>query len=504
MLAPLFARLFGRTKRHPIEKSPRRGPAVRLRAEALETREVPASLVWTNATGTGLFALGANWYDLDADCAPLLQPGQGDAIYFDGAVSNADCVGLTGAIAKTPKLGEPLGPLGEYASVNLVNGYAGTVTTFGGFATGGLVLTSGALSQPWGSLSDVRVSEFFHWTGGTLGGTHADPDHPDFAASNSTLRLMAGSVSHIDPGAGRTVATGDTLSFEGAGGVGSTATFHSGSLHFAGGLGVVVNQWCAVTAEAQPATVTFVDTPQPLAVAKFIRVKAGGKVYVRGAGTFDSAIPVLNYGTFQVEGGATALIRGAVALGNPATDPSFYQDGDGAAIKIENGSKLATEKGLSFLGGTLATLERANPPQGFAQTATVAGKVSLTSGHVYINQGTDPHVFGTLVFESDVWLGAVTLHVVVDGRAPGTGDAGKSDLFDFRACLRDGLAQPVLKIKTVNVPQGGLNQNQMWEFVKAANPIAAHKPTVVSETQGVNFQVIDVNQNKWWRLEPVA
>jgi hypothetical protein len=272
---------------------------------------------------------------------------------------------------------------------------------------------------------------------------------------------------------------------------------------------VAIDAFCTVHAEVKPAAVTFVDTPQPGPMAKFIRVKSGGKMYVSGAagaggGTFDSTLPVMNYGLFQVERNATAVIRGAIALGNPATDPSFYQDSENAAIKIENGSKLVTEKGLSFLNGTLATLAKSDPPHGFAQTATIVGKVSLTSGHVYINQGAGPHVFGTLVFESDVWLGAVTLHLVVDGRAPGTGDAGKSDLFDFRASLLDGLAQPVLKVKTVNVPQDGLNQNQTWEFVKAANPITAPKPTVVSETEGVSFQIIDVNQNRGWWLKPTA
>jgi hypothetical protein len=98
----------------------------------------------------------------------------------------------------------------------------------------------------------------------------------------------------------------------------------------------------------------------------------------------------------------------------------------------------------------------------------------------------------------------VTLHVVLDGRAPGTGDAGKSDLFDFKAGLLDGIAQPVVKVATVNVPQGGLNQNQMWEFVRVANPIEALKPTVVSETMGTNYQVIDTDQNHRWWFKPTA
>jgi hypothetical protein len=507
MSAHLFARLLRRTTHHPTE-NPRSSRSTRLRVELLEAREVPANLVWTNTAGDGNFGSVGNWLNLDTGLVALLPPGINDDLYFDGNVSHEGCAGLTEAM-RYSRFGIPIGPPGEYNSVNLVNGYSGTVVTLTGFTTRALTIESGALAQPLGSLSDVRVSQFFDWTGGVVGVSHANTSHPGFIASDSTLYLMGSSLSIIDPSAGGTVATGSTLSFENTNGIGSTATFHSGTVNFVGGAGVVIDALCTVTAETKPAAVTFVDTPQPGSAAKYLRVKAGGKMYVRSeveatGGTFDSAIPVMNYGLFQVEKNATAVIRGAVSLGNPATDPSFYQDSETAAIKIENGSKLVTDKGLSFLGGTLATLAKANPPQGFVQKATIAGKVSLSSGHVYINQGTDPHVFGTLVFESDVWLGAVTLHVVVDGRPPGTGDAGKSDLFDFRACLRDGLAQPVLSVKTINVPEGGVNQNQTWEFVKAAHPITAPKPTVVSETEGVTYQVIDVDQNRGWWLKPTT
>jgi hypothetical protein len=520
MFSPLFARLLRHHSRTPAEpnRASSRGPT-RLRVEALEPREVPAHLVWTNATGTGFFGIGANWFNLDTNRVAMLAPGADDDLYFDGDVSDASCDGMLEPIkVRQPKLGDlfiegdpPVGgdPLigpDQYHSVNLIDGYSGTVAAPTGFRTGRLVIESGAIAQTAGSCSDIWVSQAFLWTGGTLGGSHAGTGNPDFVASNSTLHLLGGSTSIIDPGAGQTVATGSTLSFEAEFGAGSTATFYSGTVAFVGGLGVVIDALCTVNAEVSPATAKFVDTPQPGATAKLITIKTGGKMYVRGAdgGTFDSAIPVMNFGLFQVEKNATAIIRGAIPLGNAATDPSFYQDTEAAAIKIENGSKLVTEKGLSFLNGTLATLANANPPQGFAQTATVSGKVSLSGGHVYVCENTNPHVFGTLVFESDVWLGAVTLHVVVDGRAPGTGDAGKSDVFDFKAGLLDGLAQPVLKVKTINTPQGGVNQNQTWEFVKAASPITALKPTVVSETPGVNFQIIDVDQNKKWRLQPTA
>jgi hypothetical protein len=168
-------------------------------------------------------------------------------------------------------------------------------------------------------------------------------------------------------------------------------------------MGLTIDNLCTVNAQVTPAAATFVDTPQPGPMAKLILVKSGGKMFVRSAdeaagGTFESAIPLMNCGTFQVEKNATAVIKGAVPVGDPATRPSIYQNFAGAAICIENGSKLVAEKGISLLAGKLSTLAKANPPQNFSQTATDVGKVSLSGGDVYICEGSNPHVFGTLVF----------------------------------------------------------------------------------------------------------
>jgi hypothetical protein len=518
MLRPLLARLFKKNTQcsivePPDRARPRSGLKTRLRVEALEPREVPAHLVWTNAIGDGFFGTAANWFNLDTNTPATWNPVAGDDLYFDGGVSSANCNNLFSAMVMPTKILSgsiiPMpSPSAEYHSVNLIDGYAGTVSTWSGFHTGSLVMESGALSQMTFT-ADLWVSQTFDWTGGTLGGTYQNTATPGFMASNSTLHLLAGSTATINPGQGNTIATGDTLSFETAGGVGSTGTFLTGTVSFVGGMGLTIDNLCTVNAQVTPAAATFVDTPQPGSMSKLIRVKSGGKMFVRSAdeaagGTFESAIPLMNCGTFQVEKNATAVIKGAVPIGMPQTNPSIYQNDVGAAIRIENGSKLVAEKGISLLAGKLSTLAKANPPQGFAQTATVVGKVSLSGGDVYICEGSNPHVFGTLVFESDVWLGAVTLHVVLDGRAPGTGDAGKSDLYDFKAGLLDGLAQPVVKVTTVNVPQDGLNQNQTWEFVRVANPIEALKPTVTSETMGTNYQVIDADQNHRWWFKPSA
>ena len=515
MQIPLVNRFFGpkpgRLARRTKSYSPLQVPAVRrLRFEELESREVPASMVWTNAMQDGLFSTAGNWFNLDTGMVAITNPLAGDDVLFDGNVSSANCNEFLEAGQPGPvPLGQMPPPAGIYHSVQLIHGYSGVVTAPGGFETQILTLQSGAICQPNGNDSDVFVLASFTWTGGTLGGSLVDTSNPHFIASNSALHLLSGSISSIDPGDGHTVATGDTLSFENNSGVGSTATFASGIVNFVGGLGVSIDSLCAVNAQAKPAQVRFQDSPAAGSAAKMIKVKAGGQMYVRSAveadgGTYESALPVWNLGLFQVEKNATASIKGAIPLGNPQTDPSFYQCSAGAATKIENGSRLVTEKGFSFCGGKLATLAKANPPQNFAQSATIGGKVSLNSGDIFICDGAGPHVFGNLVFEDDVWLGAVTLHIVLDGRAPGTGDAGKSDLFDFRSNLLDGLYAPILKITTINIPQGGLNQGQIWQFVNCANAILAEKPTVVSETPGVNYQVLDVNQNHQWRLKPTA
>jgi len=67
-------------------------------------REVPATLRWTNALGTGLAGAYGNWEVLVGSSwqtAPV-PPAWGDTLLFDGAVSNAHCVGVcTGSVWTT-------------------------------------------------------------------------------------------------------------------------------------------------------------------------------------------------------------------------------------------------------------------------------------------------------------------------------------------------------------------------------------------------------------------
>ena len=88
-MLPLLTRLF--------RPRPAARPRTRLRAEALEAREVPASLVWTNAAGDGMFWNSANWLDLGTSGVAAVGPSGGDDLYFDGDVSSANCNGIAWA-----------------------------------------------------------------------------------------------------------------------------------------------------------------------------------------------------------------------------------------------------------------------------------------------------------------------------------------------------------------------------------------------------------------------
>lgn len=71
-------------------------PRYRPRFDQLEDRVTPASLLWTNATGDGLYATAANWHDLGGGASAV--PGQFDYEYFgfSGSGSNTACT-ITGS-----------------------------------------------------------------------------------------------------------------------------------------------------------------------------------------------------------------------------------------------------------------------------------------------------------------------------------------------------------------------------------------------------------------------
>jgi hypothetical protein len=156
--------------------------------------------------------------------APLQQ---GDNLTYDGNVSSASAAGLEGFGNAMAPAGTSQGQLSSYAdygSINLINGYAGTVTlapdSAGQLAVMTLTVTSGTLAQqadgaesqaqgqakPQGTSgstggatsTDLTVYGALDWTGGTVGGPNS-ASVPPLAPAN--VNLEGG--RHHRPGGGR-------------------------------------------------------------------------------------------------------------------------------------------------------------------------------------------------------------------------------------------------------------------------------------------------------------
>ncbi len=378
-------RLLGRIDCPPILSSVRMSPVLkdRLSLEACEAREVPANLVWTNTADNGLFGVAANWRDLDTNVTATAAPVQGDTLIFDGELldapnCNTDLKDLHGFdLTETTA---------DFAAISLVNGYSGKVTLVAdatpGLSVGAFTLTSGAIAQPNGITTvttvtetgeggtvttttvttitpppDLSVLDTFTWTGGILNSTPSD------AALN-----LVGATATIDPGAMNAVTTGSTIRLvarnDVTGLIGSTATFLSGTIRFAGSAELIVDNLGIFNIGApqpqpqRPVLKFESEGPNPIG-AQGVNIKAGGTLKIN-QGDFDSEGRPLDItgGRLILLGDSTAKFGGRVAGANFA--PSI-QLTDGR-IDLMQGTTLTAVNGI--------TLSKSNAPNATADLNT--------------------------------------------------------------------------------------------------------------------------------------
>ena len=108
-------------------------------------------------------------------------------------------------------------------SLNLINGYSGTVTVVAPLGVGTFNLTAGptgAIAQPsTPSGNDITVTGTFTWTGGVLNNT----------PSNAYVNIKGGGTITL-PGTGNTLTSGSTLVFASLGGIQVTTITGAGTL----------------------------------------------------------------------------------------------------------------------------------------------------------------------------------------------------------------------------------------------------------------------------------
>jgi hypothetical protein len=365
---------------------------------------VPAFLRWTNAMGTGLADTVGNWQEQIAENTwttlnrPLMR---GDDLLMDGSVSNADVVGLHG-------FGTPDSVL-DYGLVQVVNGYAGTVSLAadgsGGLSVIMLNLTSGAISQPAAG-TELSVLNTLIWTGGALGETEANPSDPAFAPSNSVVNVMgSGTITLPTDG---TLYCGSTLGFYNptAAAV-ETVITGAGTLLLNGGLGVNVAADAKVEVHANLGLIRVMS-----AVAnKQLTLNVGSEWGYVGTGPAELGLQVINPGgRFYLTGKVDLKLTGG-----DANTPAYTQSSAPfipTMLAIQNGSSLdvSTSKGILINGGTVWL--NLNADAGANQEVTIVGKFMMAGGEIAFQApimiGEDFafstfHVFGDVVWSHGIF-----------------------------------------------------------------------------------------------------
>lgn len=427
----LVARTFARsaTPTAAVKRSRRA-----LALESLESREVPADLLWTAQSATNLWAgNNANWTvtadDVPANVGTHRRPVPGDNVYFGYAPgsslggSNFDC--------------ESFGSDGTYytyysgfVSLNVLGTYSGAIKMPKPLTIGTFAMKSADAKTD--NYTDLTVTDIFDWTAGTIG---------RYVGSQGVTLHLKGAVATVDPDDG-TVDTGFTHSYED----GATGKYLPGAVNHTAGRGVIVNSLCSVTVQP-PATPPAQRQPRP---AKWtaegyvgqrndvqILLKAGSSLTVQ-AGDFESDLGLnIKGGTFTVLSDSTAKFVGKAPTNNLDLGSIAMTDG---RIAITHGAKVEALHGVYLTKGTAATSKAelvtlfdpavSTNAQGAVRPATIVGNVVNTGADVVILSNLQNRrvntsaVFGSLAVQGNVeWSGGTYRPVVyADGSSLDSAD----------------------------------------------------------------------------------
>ena len=273
---------------------------------------MPARFAWMG-TVNPIFDNAANWRNLDTGLTATAPPAPGDSLTFDDAYSNPPCFGLHG-------FGAPLS-VGDFASVRLLDGYAGMVTAIGTFSTQTFTLQSGIIAQG-GSSANISAISTFTWTGGVLNGTPSD----------ATVNVM-GSGSITLP-TGGTLACGSTLNFSNpAAAAVETVITGAGTLLLNGGNGIYVGADAKVKQQSANGGENMVETVNGV---RTLTLDFGGEYGYVGNGTYTSGLRVINNGgRFYLNGQAQVSLTGG-----DANTPAYTQNSNWLfppKLEIQNG-----------------------------------------------------------------------------------------------------------------------------------------------------------------------
>ncbi len=365
MLTPWLQRWFPR-KAMPVRAASRKrlpSPHFRPRVELLEDRLAPATFVWTNAGGTGVFSNAANWSNAATGAAGT--PGNGDSLVFPlngpanpGTVTD-DLAGITNFSTIT-----------FFSNGWTVNGAAGS--------TIGIT----------GSIQDTPATTTTIGTA-TVGGTNTFNANLSFAAAtssvtlnvalpsgaNGSLLLLNGTVDLggaglIYSGFGNLGITGAVSNSTGTGGISANgfgvlnlghANTYAGGTTINSGLVTVNNATALGTGTV---TVTSGQVINGLTTAGTLQVNVtgilnaltlngfgfGGNGALTASGSFvyAGAITLQTNSSINVAAGANFILSGNAAQ----TATGTISGPGGLTVVGPNGSTLTDEDAGSYTGVT--------------------------------------------------------------------------------------------------------------------------------------------------------
>jgi hypothetical protein len=441
--------------------------------ESLDTRIVPATLRWTDQIGDNNATEAPNWQvQVGNNWVPAAQPPQtGDDVIFDGSVFGVSAPpppgGGAGGLPGTGGLGglpstedcnglHVLSGQNLFNSIQLINGYTGTVTVgddaSGGLSTNILNLTSGAIAQPDQGLTDLTVLSNLNWTGGNL--------NQNGPLANLTITVSSATALFAPSNAG-TVSCGDNINID----TGASAEFDPGTFNFTNAPQV------NVTNNAQANFVTFAN-PDKIKFSGVTQVNIGfANLGVIGPGTWDSGASMYNKsGIVRITGGATVQLQGTILTRNNNILQSSYFQGVGADMQLRSGSNLEVALPATIGGGTFRTLfENTLADNVSAQTATVTGNLMVLGGTVAIcdptGQITTKH-YGTLYVTGWVDMEAGTYTPGIDSTTSGNNDHWESG---GTFSVNQGQNGAPGTASLAPIASGGANtiSNGIWNIIKS-------------------------------------
>ena len=440
--------------------------------EILDARDVPAVLLWTDASGDNQFDTAANWSLGDGSNRV---PQAGDDLVFQANPSSGGGVGVDGGGGISPPVSYPSYGMhapdggGDYNSVTLDASYTETVTVTGAFGTGDFVLQGGTIDQPSPTSpnvsTDITVTgaetaitpdgapTSFFWNGGTLNSTNSD-----------AADYLNGGTAIIDPRSG-TLATGDSLNYLNA----TTGTIKFGTLNFLNGSPLTIDGGSKVSVEtaADKGQANFDGPAASYTDGKAkIELKNEGSLTVFGGGPWSSnnRTIVNNGGLLEIKDAGTTASFGAVAAppaGTPIVTDILQNTG---TIKIHSSTTLTSSFGaMEVKAGSLLAV--ADGGVG-ARTSTIGCQLTVSGGTIRVTTN-----YGILFVKKDIyWMGG-TFQAAVDY----TDD--KNDEFQTNEKLYVG-GTATLSIVPFNVPANGLAVNFLRRMVYAAQGIANVVPNM--------------------------